>query len=698
MSFLNNINFNKILNLLKSSDFSLAKNIILEDQTSYVSDPYYYNLLGFVYFKLESYSDAEQSYLKAINLKENYFEAKYNLAILYYTNKQIDKAKNIFMNLIKEDEFNFKYNFNLGIIFFDQKIYKESLKYIKICCQINPKSYEACHQLGLIYEKDKNFNDAIKYYEIANKINSYESVITLNNLGTVYLFVKKYDKSIECFKKILTKKNNFSKLDSGQLSLVLNNMGNANLALEKYEEAIEYFRKALELDKNRSLILNNIGIAYSKIGEIKKALEFWHKSLLLNNKDLNLRQKYLFYLLYDPEEYFLYKEKAIEYRKNIENFEFENKFFFKSTDKNKKLNIGFVSGDFRQHPVGYFLLDILELIMKKNFKLTAYSNSKTEDKYTGIFKKNFDDFYCVTAWSDVELSKKILEDKIDILIDLSGFSSNTRLKIFRYKLAPIQITWAGWLASTGIKEIDYIIGDSFVTPKNHKEQFVEKILQLPNIWCHLSSSDIKHLKTSTSPALINKYITFGSFNNADKINSTVIKVWSEILASIPFSVLFLKNFQLKNPFYKKKIIREFENNNINLNRLILEESSKREELLLSYNKIDIALDTFPYCGGTTSFELSWMGVPLLTLEGTSFISRCGASINKNLNQNDWIAKDTNDYIKKAVEFSANYNSLDSTRSYLRKNSRNSMLFNSNVFAENFCYALRNVWSNFVNNI
>jgi predicted O-linked N-acetylglucosamine transferase (SPINDLY family) len=280
---------------------------------------------------------------------------------------------------------------------------------------------------------------------------------------------------------------------------------------------------------------------------------------------------------------------------------------------------------------------------------------------------------------------------------MSGYTNKTRLPIFAQKISPIQITWAGWLASSGIKEIDYILGDPWATPEEYKDFYVEKILQLPKIWCHLSTSDIKNLKTSYTPALKNNYITFGSFNHSHKINDDVIKAWSKILLLVPNSVLFLKNFQISNSLYKKRIIEEFKKNKISEDRLLLEANTKRENFLLSYNNIDIALDTFPYSGGTTSFETAWMCVPLLTLSGEAFISRCGVSINKNLNQDNWIAKNTEEYISMAVKFSKDFKELDLIRSYLRENSRKSVLFNSNIFADDFSNALRQVWYNFVKN-
>jgi predicted O-linked N-acetylglucosamine transferase (SPINDLY family) len=655
LSYKNNKNFNKLLDLFKSSEFILAKKLILEDENKYNSDPVFYNLLGYIYDQLGDVAEAERNYLKSIKNDKKYYESKFNLAILYYKSKNLDKSKNTFLELLKEDNQDFKYYFNLGIVCCDQLTYEEAIKYLKVCCYINPKSYEAHHQLGLAYEKTRNFTQAIKYYEIANKLNLNQLAITLNNLGNIYSDLKNYEKSIECFEK------------------------------------------ALKLNGDKSLIYNNIGIAYNEVGDVKKLLYFWKQGLLLNKKNLILRQRYLFNLLYTFEGIHSYKEEAIEYRNNIIHFDITKKDISKNNYLEKKLNIGFVSGDFKEHPVSFFLMDILSILKKKNIELFGYSSLKVEDKYTEILKKEFNYFFNVESFSDVELCKKILEDKIDILIDMSGYTNKTRLPIFAQKISPIQITWAGWLASSGIKEIDYILGDPWVTPEEYKDFYVEKILQLPKIWCHLSTSDIKNLKTSDTPALKNNYITFGSFNHFHKINEEVIKVWSKILLLVPNSVLFLKHFQMNNPIYKKRIKEEFIKNKINSERLFLDVNSKREDFLLSYNNVDVALDTFPYSGGTTSFETAWMGVPLLTLAGEAFISRCGVSININLNQKDWIAKNTEDYIGKAVEFTKDPKKLNSIRLYLRENSRKSALFNSSVFADDFSDALRKVWYNFVKN-
>ena len=417
----------------------------------------------------------------------------------------------------------------------------------------------------------------------------------------------------------------------------------------------------------------------------------------MNPKNLIIRQRYIFYLPYDFATKALYKKETIKYSEKIDylpNLLKINKL--KNFTKDKQINLGIVSGDFRKHPVAYFLMDILKDLKNENIKLFAYSNPEFEDDYTQSLKEKFDVFNNISSLSDKDCATKIYDEKIDILIDMSGYSNQTRLSLFKQKIAPLQISWAGWLETTGLKEIDYIVGDSIVTPEDHKDFYVEKILQLPNIWCHLSTSDIQQINTSHTPALINNFITFGCFNSMHKINNKVIETWSEILSSVLNSKILIKNFQVNNSLYKKKIINEFKKNNILEDRLIFEEASTRDKLLLSYNNIDIALDTFPYTGGTTSLETAWMCVPLLTIKGDSFISRCGASVNSNLNQDHWTANNINHYIQLAKEYSSDYKKLDINRSYLRNNSRKTAIFNSKLFSKNFANALKKIWLDYVN--
>ena len=393
----------------------------------------------------------------------------------------------------------------------------------------------------------------------------------------------------------------------------------------------------------------------------------------------------------DPKYYLA---KAKEFRSSLKTASDDLLLKYQFNEKPKKLKIGFVSGDFRQHPVGFFLLDILKNLKNENLELIAYSNLKEEDDLSAKLKSYFINWHEIAKQDDLKIINQIRKDGIHILFDLSGHTAKNKLPIFINKPAPIQVSWAGYNGSTGIPEIDYLIGDPIVTPNSENNYYTEKIFQLPNIWVCFSPPDFE-VNLDKLPMIKNKYVTFGCFNNLSKINDKVIALWSRILKEIPKSKIFLKTKELNDSYLKKKIIDSFKKNNINSDSLILEGSSPRKELLGCYNKIDIALDPFPYSGNATSFEAIWMGVPILTKKGSAFISHTTESINHNCKMSEWNADDDNDYVKKAIKFSANMEQLSEIKKNLRLTALKSPLFNSSLFAEQLNNALWKMWGNFV---
>jgi predicted O-linked N-acetylglucosamine transferase (SPINDLY family) len=223
---------------------------------------------------------------------------------------------------------------------------------------------------------------------------------------------------------------------------------------------------------------------------------------------------------------------------------------------------------------------------------------------------------------------------------------------------------------------------------------VEKIYQLPNIWCPLSTSDLSDV--NLKQRIADENIVFGCFNNIKKINKDVIFAWSQILKNTSNSKLYLKSNEFNNIKFKENFEKSFEKLGVLKEKLILENQSERKKLLECYNKIDIALDTFPYTGGTTNLELSYMCVPLITISGETFLSRCGVSVNKNLGMNELIAKNIEEYVEIAINLAKDKNKLSMTKAELLKNSRKSKLFDIEIFSKDFTNAMQDMWKNFLN--
>jgi len=325
----------------------------------------------------------------------------------------------------------------------------------------------------------------------------------------------------------------------------------------------------------------------------------------------------------------------------------------------------------------------------------AYSNFDRKDELAHDFIPLFSKWNSIKKKKDNEVVEQIFKDGIHILIDLQGHSAFNRLPIFMYKPAPIQATWLGQ-GSTGIPEIDYFIGSHHITPKNEEKHYIEKILRLPEISQCFTQPNFE-LEVSKLPALRNNFITFGCLNKLSKLNDAVIELWSKILLSISKSKLLLKSREFNNQKICSNVVEKFKKHNISDGRLILQGSSKtRKELLEVYNEIDIALDPFPFQGNTSTCEAAWMGVPVLTLKGNRYVFHFGESINSNLNMHDWIAKNQNEYVAKAIKFSSNIDQLAKIRMNLRKATLQSKVFDEFSFVEHFDKMLWYMWKEFSN--
>jgi predicted O-linked N-acetylglucosamine transferase (SPINDLY family) len=356
---------------------------------------------------------------------------------------------------------------------------------------------------------------------------------------------------------------------------------------------------------------------------------------------------------------------------------------------NKKIKVGFFSSDLnRNHSVSYFLKSILNNYDKNLYEVCLYFNHKksSEGKIIHDTKNLVDKYRHLFELSDVEAINLIRADKIDIFIDLMGITSESRLQLVKNRVAPIQISWCGYCNTTGIKEMDYIIADQNLVHESEKKLYHEKILFLPEIWnCHPGFNFKRTLKIL--PDIDNNTVVFGSFNNFNKINQTVINTWCSILKRIKNSKLILKSSSAR---ISDELLKKFEDQDL-LNSVELKNwTSNFEDHIKLYNEIDIALDTFPYNGVTTTFESLWMGVPVLTMTGYNFNSRCGSSIINNLNISELVAKNENDYISIAVKLASDKKEMLDLRKKIFNNIPDSPLFDQKKFTSNFFDLIKNL--------
>ena len=548
-------------------------------------------------------------------------------------------------------------------------------------------------------ERKKELEELIinkKFSEIEIYISSLEkkyqeTPFILNLLGVCKVSKKATNLNIakeeaknsrELFKRAYEKDNNF--VDA------LYNLAEISLKNQNYEDVLIYLNNHLQKVTYDFKIVFSLARIYFHLNEIEKAIDCYKKIVEKNDATkfilINLVYIYNYSNLYSQKKY---SELCQQYITSIKKID-DSKFLKLTNEKNlQKTKIGFFSTNFRNHAVMKFLIDTVKDLNNNNFETIAfnYTNPRFQDSVTSELKANFSSWYDIHHLDDVAAVNLIRKNKIDILFDLVGYSGGTRLEIFKYRSAPIQISWIGYTNSTGLEEMDYIIADPYVLEDD--QYYSEKILRLPNIWTsHLPiNSDIK---INELPAKKNGFITFGSFNNFAKISDDSIILWSKLLKKIK-SKLLLKSSSKVHESGTNNLLDRFKIQGVDLKNIeILKRSENYEEHLASYNKMDIALDTIPYNGATTSYESVWMGVPVLTIIGNSFTSRYGYSINKNVNLDNFIAKDNNDFLDKALKITSNIEELSRLRSNLRNNALKSSLFDTGKFNKDFLNLIRQI--------
>ena len=474
------------------------------------------------------------------------------------------------------------------------------------------------------------------------------------------------------------------------------NFGSVSLKLRNFDYIFKDLKRFVKDKGYNAKVYETLSRIFYFTGQIDEALKLYKKMAVKSDLTKESSAHFLTSLNYSSK---FSQVEYLDYCKKI-NKQFTpndlDQLIKIDIDKNpKNLNIGFISPDFIEHSVTDFLFGTLKELKKKGFKIHAFNLRKHEqlDHTSNSLKTIFDGWHDLEKLSDLESANTIRKSKINILINLVGYFARNRFTIMKYKPAPIQMLWMGYINTTGIEEIDYIVADPNLIYKDEENLYSEKVIKLPKIWnCH---SGIKSSVVSEGlPFLKNNYVTYGCFNNSSKITEEVIETWSEILLNKKNSKIIIKAPSEDGEIAQEGILKKFKEFNVDNSRVLFSKrEEKRNDHYKIYNKIDISLDTFPYPGVTTSIESIWMGVPVLTLKGNNFVSRCGESINLNLKMSDFIAKNKTEYISKALSLTEDINNLVEIRKSLRQKALASPLFDTEKFGQDFGDLLSNVWLN-----
>ena len=464
------------------------------------------------------------------------------------------------------------------------------------------------------------------------------------------------------------------------------NLGNALKGQGRWREAEDCYRQSLDTDPNFFEALGNLVNVLGNEGRVDEAETFYRRAILLRPDDLTLLSNLLFSMNYrvdyGQKECFLraleYGEAATRRAKPFSSWG--------CSASPERLRVGIVSGDLRKHPVGYFLENILQKIDRRHLSLVALLTHAGSDDVTERLRQYFDDWIDLCGVDDAGAAKRIHDENLHLLIDLSGHTEFNRLPVFAWRPAPVQLAWLGYFASTGLAEMDYLLADRVGLPVAQQEFFTEKIWYLPDTrLCFTPPTESPEI--SALPALKGDGLTFASFQVLAKITDQVLSLWGTILAALPSARLRLQNEFLADAGVQESLKERLLAQGIDPSRVLMYGAMPREQYLAAHAEVDIILDTFPYPGGTTTCEALWMGVPTLTLLGETLLSRQGASLLSAAGLQNWIAETPNEYIAKACSYANALSDLAHLRSGLRRQVAASPLCDAEQFARNFEQAL-----------
>jgi predicted O-linked N-acetylglucosamine transferase (SPINDLY family) len=480
------------------------------------------------------------------------------------------------------------------------------------------------------------------------------------------------------------------------------NLGGTFNDLERYEEAETSLRRALQLDPAFADAYVRLADAYQAMGRYAEAEASLRTGMSLdsakNHGDLR-HTSLLFLMGHNPavDAESLFAEHCRIGARLESNLRTPRPRHANVVDADRRLRIGFVSADFYQHPVTNFFEPILaRLSPRADLELHAYYNNSKDDACTQRLRGYMHHWNMVSGLSDPQLARKITDDRVDILLDLSGHTSMNRLRVFARKPAPIQISWIGYPGTTGLRAMDYYLADRhWLAPGHFDRHFTEKLAYLP---CAPPFRPEPAAPPVTPlPALRKGHVTFGSFNRLGKITAATVGLWSQLLRTLPDSVMLIGAIPPASR-QNARLIEWFAAHGVAAERLQFHPRCRMEAYLALHHEVDICLDTFPYSGGTTTYHALWMGVPTLTLGGPTPASLQGAAIFEHLDLKDFIAVDTSDFVAKGVHWAQQLPALAKVRAGLRERALNSSICDPHLIVETFVRATRHMWTRWCNGL
>ncbi len=684
-----------------------------------------YNKLGIIFQTKGDFDEAAACYRKALVIKPDSFEANNNLGAVFHDQGDLDEAQACYRRALALNQYDAGVHSNLGTIFLDRADLDEAQACFRRALVVNPGCTDALNNLGIVFKKQGKLKEAVACYREALALRD-ELPKIYNNLGNVLRDQGNLDEAQACYSKALALNPDDAE--------VYNNLGVVFQDRLSLDEAVDCFSKALMLKPDDSMVHNNLGLIFQDQGKLAKSLacyrqavelkpEFhaakmnmlhvmqllceWNKLELFSEElrrgvreitspvDENLVAPFSFLALpgATPAEQMLCAANWAKGKTQSVISEREEMGFAFKQEPKSKIHIGYFSADFRNHPVAHLMAEVFEIHDRDRFQISAYSFGPDDGSaMRQRLEKAFDHFVDIRDLNHENAARRIYEDHVDILVDLTGYTKYTRSAILALRPAPVQVGYLGYLGTTGADFMDYIIADAFLIPPEHKKYYSEEVVYLPSYQANDRRCAVAETPTRKNCGLPEEGIVFCCFNQTYKILPDVFEVWMRLLKAVPGSVFWV---YASNTDAIANLQREAQTRGVAPERLIFAESLPLDRHLARLKCADLFLDTLPYNAGTTASNALWVGLPVITCAGETFSSRMAGSLLIAMGVPELITSNLEDYYALALELATDRIKYENIRNKIFANRESALLFDSTKFTRDLEAVYLQMWDEYV---
>ncbi|MCX4165309.1 MULTISPECIES: tetratricopeptide repeat protein [Paraburkholderia] len=640
------------------------------------------NQLGNAYRHLGDLSAAEQSYRRALAVQPANADALTNLGSVLRVSGRLDEATMWLRKAVQSDPRNAAAHVNLGVALCERREYAQALALLERAVELDPTSAEAAYNLGNAAHATGRPRDAIVQYRRAIELKS-DHADAHNNLGNAHRSLGEFAAAADAFAGAL-------RLRPDSIA-ACNNLGNLYRTLGRTDDAKTYLRRALAIDPTHSVSHNNLGNVLKDGGALDDAIASYRRALDCDADNVIAHSNLLYALTFRCDDAQTVRDESRRWSARHEDpLRTTLKPHGNDRAPNRRLRIGYVSADFRDHCQALFTIPLLAHHDHDAFEIVCYSSVERPDAVTARIAAYADVWRDVRTLDDEQLAQTIRADGIDILIDLTMHMADGRPLLFVRKPAPVQVAWLAYPGTTGIDAIDYRLTDAHLDPSWHDSHYSEQSVRaLESFWCYDPLTDTPAVNAlPASKRVTNGAVTLGCLNNPCKLTDRTLAMWAGVMQALPYARLVLMSAAGEG---RERLVERADAQGIDTARVSFVPFRPRAAYLATYHDIDLGLDTFPYNGHTTSLDSLWMGVPVVTRVGQTAVGRGGLSQLANLGLSELAAYTDEEFVRIAVELARDLPRLSALRSGLRTRLEASPLMDGSRFAYQVERAYRQMW-------